>query len=62
MAKRKYGEPVHWRDITRTLKMFGLMEGDGKAEALRISKLLAEQCRKGKAEKVGRGLYREIKS
>ena len=49
-------------DMTRTLKITGYMNGHGKAEAFRISELIEKRCAEGKAEKIGRGLYREIKS
>lgn len=58
----KYGNPVRWSQMARTLKIFGFMKDDGKAEAKRISELLKKRIAEGKAQKLDRGLYRQIKS
>jgi hypothetical protein len=59
-ANRKYGNPVSWSDMCRTLRIFGFMKGGSKAESFRIRKLLVKRIEQGKAEQLDRGLYRQI--
>jgi hypothetical protein len=59
-AKRKFGNPVSWAAMCRTLRIFGYMRDTSKAEAFRINKLLKNRIEQGNAERVGRGRYRQI--
>ena len=53
-------KPMRWGDITRVMRLMGLMKDYSKAECLRVAKILDRRVKDGKVEKLSRCLYRRI--